>query len=90
MPPRKAESIKLKFHAYALFSGWEPTFEEEAQIHELITPMLQARGIDCGSIVWINQARYIAMGVLDGVISQTPAIEEPPMTRVVLVQESGE
>jgi hypothetical protein len=28
--------------------------------------------------------------VLDGVISQTPAIEEPPMTRVVLVQESGE
>lgn len=90
MPPRKAESIKLKFHAYALFSGWEPTFEEEAELHELITPMLQARGIECGSIVWINQTRYIAMGVLDGVINQPPMVDESPVTRVELVQEPGE
>jgi hypothetical protein len=70
-------AIKLKFNAYALFSGWEPTIEEEAQLHELIVPMLQAHGLECDSVIWISQNRFIAMGVLDGVVSQPPVLDGP-------------
>lgn len=59
-------SIKLKFHAYALFSGWEPTADEEAAISELLEPMLKERGIEVVSLIWISQTKFVAMGILDG------------------------